>query len=227
MAKKNNKNKYPDHEPYDEEESVEEIEESEFGTRSYSEQDQEDYQDYDENEDQGYYPGSDSDLGEYYNGYDDLIVGNNDNNAVEQGYIPRKAPFDRADENSTEDLTMYSDESSQQEDYPYPSGAEETSYSPQRNASLYKREHREESNWPVFLIGKGNQLFFSIVSLIVSLGTGLGIILPFYYLFVLDKSHKKDTASKVINWVAFALPLMVVFFFFALLVLGVAFGAAN
>lgn len=211
MAKKNNNNKYPDHEPYDDE-SVEEIEESEFDTRPYSEQDQEDYQDYDENEDQGYYPGSDSDLGEYYNGYDDLIVGNNDNRAAEQGYTPRKAPFDEVDDNPPGT---------------YPSGEEENSYAPRENEYLYKEEHREESNWPVFLIGKGNQLFFSIVSLIVSLGTGLGIILPFYYLFVLDKSHKKDTASKVINWVAFALPLMVVFFFFALLVLGVAFGAAN
>lgn len=84
--------------------------------------------------------------------------------------------------------------------------------------------HHGESNWPSFLKEKGNQLFFSFVSLMLTLSLGAGIVLPIYYLFVLDGSVEKDNVSKVINWVAFIVPLVLVFLLFITMIVAAAMG---
>lgn len=71
----------------------------------------------------------------------------------------------------------------------------------------------KESNWPEFLKPKQNQLFYAFVSMVVAWTTGIGLILPAYYLFLLDDKVEKDKASKVIHWVALVVPLFFVFVF--------------
>lgn len=77
-----------------------------------------------------------------------------------------------------------------------------------RQGRQANRKQDDESNWPDFLVSKGNQLFFSIAGLVATLTFGAGIIFPIYYLFILDDSEHKYKASKVINWVAFIVPVV-------------------
>lgn len=96
-----------------------------------------------------------------------------------------------------------------------------------QNEEFVYSDNAGSSNWPDFLKTQGNQLFFAIINLVVSLGTGIGIILPFYYLFILDDSYEKDKASKVINWVALLLPLIVLFLFIIVSLFAIAVGSAG
>lgn len=87
------------------------------------------------------------------------------------------------------------------------------------STSYRAQDDAGESNWPDFLKTREVQIFYSLLSMIVAWTTGVGIVLPAYYLFYLDKKVEKDTAAKVINWVAFIVPIAVLFFYVLLLLI--------
>ena len=89
---------------------------------------------------------------------------------------------------------------------------------------LGSHQPQKKSNWPSFLVEEQNQIFFGVVSLILSFITGfLGLITGIYYLFYLDNTVKKSTAAKYLNIAAIVLPLLglvitvIIFFLFALI----------
>lgn len=242
-------NKYPTHAPYDDE--VDSTEENNSTATPYTEQeDTHAVAEEDSTEDQDYYPDTDSGLDEYYTG-DDFI--NDDSDYQEEDtaeeYTPRRTPFADVDNIPESNAAQYEDFSSSHYDgYDY----DEDSQMQQQQGNSYftgggpvppvppaqvKQQYEDfihsgdtgngSSNWPEFLKTQGNQLFFAIINLVVSLFTGIGIILPFYYLFILDNSYEKDKASKVINWVALLLPLIVLFLFVIVSLFAVAVGSTG
>lgn len=94
---------------------------------------------------------------------------------------------------------------------------------------LGSHQPQKKSNWPKFLVEEQNQIFFGVVSLVLSFITGiLGLITGAYYLFYLDDTVKKSTAAKYLNIAAFALPLLggiitvLIFFLFAVIGAGMS-----
>lgn len=240
-------NKYPTHAPYDDE--VDNTEENNSTATPYTEQeDTHAIAEEDNTEDQDYYPDTDSGLDEYYTG-DDFT--NDDNDYQEEDtaeeYTPRRTPFADVDNIPKSNAAQYEDFSSshydgydydedsqmqQQQGNSYFTGGGPVPPIPpsqigSQNEEFVYSDNAGGSNWPEFLKTQGNQLFFAIISLVVSLGTGIGIILPFYYLFILDDSYEKDKASKVINWVALLLPLIVLFLFIIVSLFAIAVGSAG
>lgn len=82
-----------------------------------------------------------------------------------------------------------------------------------------------DSNWPDFLVSKGNQIFFAFTSLVVTLFSGVGIIYSFYYLFFLDSSHEKNNVAKVVHWITIIVPLLLIFLVFLMFLFAVLMGA--
>lgn len=241
-------NKYPTHAPYDDE--VDNTEENNSTATPYTEQEDDTHAvaEEDNTEDQDYYPDTDSGLDEYYTG-DDFT--NDDSDYQEEytteEYTPRRTPFADVDNIPKSNAAQYEDFSSshydgydydedsqmqQQQGNSYFTGGGPVPPIPpsqigSQNEEFVYSDNAGSSNWPEFLKTQGNQLFFAIISLVVSLGTGIGIILPFYYLFILDNSYEKDKASKVINWVALLLPLIVLFLFIIVSLFAIAVGSAG
>lgn len=244
-------NKYPTHAPYDDE--VDNTEENNSTATPYTEQENT-YDTVEEGstEDQDYYPDIDSGLDEYYTGDD--FTNDNENEYQEEDntaeeYTPRKTPFADVDNIPEYNTEQYEDFSSSHHDE-YDHDEDNQIQYDQGNSyftgggpvppippSQVKKQYEDfinsnnagsgSSNWPEFLKTQGNQLFFAMINLVISLGTGIGIILPFYYLFILDDSYKKDKASKVINWVALLLPLIALFLFVIVSLFAVAVGSTG
>lgn len=243
-------NKYPTHAPYDDE--VDNTEENNSTATPYKEQeDTHAVVEEDNTEDQDYYPDTDSGLDEYYTGDD--FINDDDNDYQEEDtaeeYTPRRTPFADVENIPKSQAAQYEDFSSSHYDgYDY----DEDSQLQQQQGNSYftgggpvppippaqvKQQYEDfihpgntgdgNSNWPEFLKTQGNQLFFAIINLVVSLFTGIGIILPFYYLFILDDSYEKDKASKVINWVALLLPLAALFLFIIVSLFAIVVGSTG
>lgn len=77
-----------------------------------------------------------------------------------------------------------------------------------------------QGNWPDFLVDKKNQQIYGVLSILLTMFLGvLAIIMPIYYLFILDKDVdiEKDGAAKVMSYIALLLPivstLLVILFF--------------
>lgn len=236
-------NKYPTHAPYDDE--VDNTEENNSTATPYTEQENAyDAVEEDNTEDQDYYPDIDSGLDEYYTG-DDFAHSNEDDvyeeqEDTEKDYSPRRTPFAGVDHipETTAGYQDFSEQDSYSQNYDthlqsikgysdYDRDGSGSGVIPPAQVEGQYENHVTSSNWPDFLKTQGNQLFFAIINLVVSLGTGIGIILPFYYLFILDDSYEKDKASKVINWVALLLPLIVLFLFIIVSLFAIAVGSAG
>ena len=93
------------------------------------------------------------------------------------------------------------------------------------NDSVYSENNSyknpQSSNWPEFLIEPSSQTIYGLVSLVLSFFVMYipGAIAAIYYLFILDNSHEKTRAGKIMNWCALILPiiffiLFFIFFFF-------------
>lgn len=89
------------------------------------------------------------------------------------------------------------------------------------NESSSVPNKKQSSNWPEFLIEPSSQTIYGLVSLVLSFFVMYipGAIAAIYYLFILDNSHEKTRAGKIMNWCALILPiiffiLFFIFFFF-------------
>lgn len=68
-----------------------------------------------------------------------------------------------------------------------------------------------QGNWPDFLVEKKNQQIYGVLSILLTMFFGiLAIIMPIYYLFILDNDVdiEKDGAAKVMSYIALLLPIV-------------------
>lgn len=66
----------------------------------------------------------------------------------------------------------------------------------------------KDSNWATWLIDRENQRLFTLIALLTTMSSGIGVGLAAYYLFYLDDSQKKDKASVMMSWASIAICIL-------------------
>lgn len=67
---------------------------------------------------------------------------------------------------------------------------------------------KKDSNWATWLIDRENQRLFTLIALLTTMSSGIGVGLAAYYLFYLDDSKKKDKASVMMSWASIAICIL-------------------
>ena len=67
---------------------------------------------------------------------------------------------------------------------------------------------KKDSNWATWLVDKENQRLFTLIALLTTMSSGIGVGLAAYYLFYLDDSRKKDKASVMMSWASIAICIL-------------------
>lgn len=66
----------------------------------------------------------------------------------------------------------------------------------------------KDSNWATWLVDKENQRLFTLIALLTTMSSGIGVGLAAYYLFYLDGSRDKDKASVMMSWASIAICIL-------------------